>query len=136
MKIKKEFLSLAIPDITHEEIYEVIDCLKSGWISLGPKVKQFEKKFAEYHNVKHAIATSSCTTALMIAAKVTGIKQSDFVIVPTITWQSTANIVEQLGATPLFADVERDTLNIKLEDVENYIKKYAKRQENNSFWTN
>ena len=100
MEIRKNFLSLAIPDISEQEIYEVVDCLKSGWISVGPKVKEFENKFADYHGTKHAIAMSSCTTALFISALVAGVGKGDFVIVPTITWQSTANIVEQLGATP------------------------------------
>ena len=127
MKIREDFLSLAIPDISDEEISEVVDSLKSGWISVGPKVKQFEKDFAEYHNVKHAIALSSCTCALLIAAKVIGVKRGDCVIVPTVTWQSTANVVEQLDAVPLFADVERDTLNIKMEDVESYLKEYGKK---------
>jgi dTDP-4-amino-4,6-dideoxygalactose transaminase len=127
MEVRKNFLSLAIPDITEEEIYEVIDCLKSGWISVGPKVKQFEQEFAAYHQVKHAIATSSCTTALLIAVKALGIQRGDYVVVPTITWQSTANVVEQLEAMPLFADVERDTLNIKKEDVEHYLKKFGNK---------
>jgi perosamine synthetase len=118
---------LAFPDITQEEIYEVIDCLQSGWISVGPKVREFENKFAEYHQVKHAISLSSCTTALLIAAKVIGVERNDYVIVPTISWQSTANIVEQLDAIPLFCDVEKDTLNIKQEDVERYIKQYGKK---------
>jgi dTDP-4-amino-4,6-dideoxygalactose transaminase len=125
MQIRKDFLSLAIPDISEEEISEVIDSLKSGWISVGPKVKQFEKEFAEYHNVKHAIALSSCTCALFMAAKIAGVKRGDYVIVPTITWQSTANIVEQLDAVPLFADVEKDTLNISMANVEKYIQTYG-----------
>ena len=127
MKIREDFLSLAIPDISEEEISEVIDCLKSGWISVGPKVKQFEKEFAEYHNVKHAVALSSCTCALLIAAKVVGVNRGDYVIVPTVSWQSTANIVEQLDAIPLFADVEKDTLNIKMENVESYLKEYGNK---------
>jgi len=124
MEARKNFLSLAVPDISDEEKKEVLEVLDSGWISTGPKVKEFEKQFAEYHNVKHAIALSSCTTALFIAAKVLGVGKGNFVIVPTITWQSTANIVEQLDATPLFCDSEIDTLNIKHEDVENYISQY------------
>lgn len=127
MKIRKDFLSLAIPDITEAEKKEVLEALDSGWISVGPKVKEFERQFAEYHNVKHAVSTSSCTTALFIAAKVLGIKKDDYVIIPTITWQSTANIVEQLDATPLFCDVDTDTLNIKKEDVEDHIKKFGKK---------
>ncbi|MBK8982225.1 MAG: DegT/DnrJ/EryC1/StrS aminotransferase family protein [Ignavibacteria bacterium] len=106
MKIRENFLSIAVPDISEEERKEVAEALDSGWISVGPKVKEFEKQFAEYHEVKHAVAMSSCTTALFIAAKVLGVTKGDYVIVPTITWQSTANIVEQLDATPLFCDVE------------------------------
>lgn len=127
MEVRKKFLSIAVPDISGKEKKEVLEALDSGWISVGPKVKEFERQFAEYHNVKHAIALSSCTTALFIAAKVLGIGKGDYVIVPTITWQSTANIVEQLEATPLFCDVETDTLNIKHEDVENYIKQYGNK---------
>lgn len=127
MKKRDSFLSLAIPDISEEEINEVVDSLKSGWISVGPKVKRFEEEFARYHEVKHAIATSSCTTALFIAAKVLGIGKGDYVIVPTITWQSTANIVEQLGAIPIFCDSERDTLNIKPDDVTTQINEYGDR---------
>lgn len=127
MEIRKDFLPLAVPDITEEEIYEVIDALKSGWISVGPKVKEFERQFAEWHGVKHAIALSSCTTALFIAAKVLGVTKGDYVIVPTISWQSTANIVEQLDAIPLFADVEKDTLNISKEWVLKYINEYGNK---------
>ncbi|MGE5342989.1 MAG: DegT/DnrJ/EryC1/StrS family aminotransferase [Candidatus Omnitrophota bacterium] len=122
---RKDFLSIAIPDISETEIYEVLDALKSGWISVGPRVKRFEDAFAAYHGVNHAIAISSCTTALFIAAKVLGIGAGDYVVVPTVTWPSTANIVEQLGATPLFTDVERDTLNMKTSDVEQYIHQYG-----------
>ncbi len=127
MNKRENFLSLAIPDISEEEIYEVVDTLKSGWISVGPKVKRFEQEFADYHGVKHAISLSSCTTALLIAAKALDIGSGDYVIVPTITWQSTANIVEQLDAIPLFTDVEKDTLNMKLEDIENYINQYGSK---------
>jgi len=125
MNIRENFLPLAVPDISEQEIYEVIDTLQSGWISVGPKVKKFEQEFADYHNAKHGISFSSCTTALFIAAKVLGVGQGDYVIVPTITWQSTANIVEQLGATPLFTDVEKDTLNMKQADVEAFIAQYG-----------
>lgn len=127
MEVRNNFLSLAIPDISELERTEVMEALDSGWISVGPKVKEFENQFAEYHQVKHAISQSSCTTALFIAAKVLGICKGDCVIVPTITWQSTANIVEQLEATPLFCDVNKDTLNIKIEDVEYYISKYGNK---------
>ena len=127
MKARKEFLSLAIPDITDAERIQVSECLDSGWISVGPKVREFESLFAEYHGVKHAVATSSCTTSLFIAAKVLGIGEGDYVIVPTITWQSTANIVEQLGATPIFCDVEKDTLNICTDYLEQLLSMYGSK---------
>ncbi|MCY7361238.1 MAG: DegT/DnrJ/EryC1/StrS aminotransferase family protein, partial [Ignavibacteria bacterium] len=127
MEVRKTFLSLAIPDISDLEKREVMEALDSGWISIGPKVKEFERLFADYHQVKHAISFSSCTTALFIAAKVLGIGKGDYVIVPTITWQSTANIVEQLNATPLFCDVDKDTLNIKQDDVESYIRQFGNK---------
>ena len=127
MKARKEFLSIAIPDITDEEKKQVLECLDSGWISVGPKVREFESLFAEYHGVKHAVATSSCTTSLFIAAKVLGIGEGDYVIVPTITWQSTANIVEQLGATPIFCDVHRDTLNIRTDEIEHLLSMYGNK---------
>ncbi|MEO8665240.1 MAG: DegT/DnrJ/EryC1/StrS aminotransferase family protein [Ignavibacteria bacterium] len=125
MKARDNFLSVAIPDITDAEKNEVIDALDSGWISVGPRVKEFERQFAEYHNVKHAVSTSSCTTALLLALKALGITHGDHVIVPTITWQSTANVVEQLDGVPLFCDVEKDTMNIKTEDVERHLQQYS-----------
>lgn len=127
MKPREKFLSLAVPDIGDEEKSQVLEALDSGWISVGPKVKEFEQRFSELHNVKHSVAVSSCTTALFIAAKVLGIGKGDYVIVPTITWQSTANIVEQLDAVPLFCDVEKNTLNIRHEDIENYIGTYGNK---------
>jgi len=124
---RKNFLSLAVPDITDVEKKQVLEALDSGWISAGPKVKEFESKFAALHNVKNAVAVSSCTAALFLAAKAAGIGQGDFVLVPTVTWQSTANIVEQLGAVPLFCDVEIDTMNIKHEDVTSHLKNFGKK---------
>jgi len=121
------FLPIAIPDISEEEIFEVLDCLRSGWISVGPKVKQFETEFARYHGTRHAIAVTSCTTALFLVAKVLGVKAGDYVVVPAITWPSTANIVEQLGATPLFVDVDRHTMNVQPDDAEHLLKRYGSR---------
>ncbi len=127
MEARKDFLSIAIPDISEEEKRQVIESLESGWISVGPKVREFEELFADYHGVRNAVATSSCTTSLFIAALAAGVKQSDYVIVPTITWQSTANIVEQLGAVPLFCDVEKDTLNIRIDEIERCFSEYGNK---------
>lgn len=123
MTKRKGFLPIAVPDLSEGELYEVIDTLKSGWISAGPKVRKFEEEFARYQNAKYAVAVSSATAGLFLVAKAMGIKEGDYVIVPAITWPSTANIVEQLNATPLFVDVDKRTLNTTPAIVEKKIKK-------------
>lgn len=125
MKTREDFLPIAVPDISEQEVYEVVDALKSGWISVGPKVKQFEEVMAEFHQSEYAIAVSSATAALFLVAKALGIEEGDYVIVPTITWPSTANIVEQLGATPVFVDVDIHTINTTPSIVEEKIKEYG-----------
>ncbi len=114
-KIRESFLPIAVPDITEREIAEVVDTLHSGWITTGPRVERFESLVAELHGTRHAIAVSSCTAALFLVSKVVGVAPGDEVIVPSMTWPSTANIVEQLGATPVFVDVDRQTANITPE---------------------
>lgn len=127
MKIREKFLSIAIPDISEAEINEVVDALKSGWISVGPKVRQFETEFATYHGTKHAIAMSSCTVAQFLICRLLGLQAGDYAIVPTITWPSTASTVEQVGATPLFVDVDRSTLNTTPDLVEPLLKQYGSK---------
>jgi dTDP-4-amino-4,6-dideoxygalactose transaminase len=89
----------------------------SGWLTQGPKVAAFEKAFAERHSVKHALATTSCTTGLHLVLAAMGIGPGDEVIVPAFTWVATANVVLYCGATPIFADVDRVTNNIDPQDV-------------------
>lgn len=125
MKIRDDFLPLAIPDITDEEIAEVVDTLKSGWISVGPKVRAFEAAMAERHQTRNAIAVSSCTSALFLVAKALDIGPGDKVVVPSMSWPSTANIVEQLGATPVFLDVDRLTANITAELLEEALHRHG-----------
>jgi len=86
--------------------------LLSGWLTQGPKVAAFERAFAERHQVKHALATTSCTTALHLALAALGIGPGDEVIVPSFTWVATANAVLYCGATPVLCDVDRRTNNI------------------------
>jgi len=92
----------------------VIDSLKSGWLTTGPKVKRFEEDFAAYVNVRHAIAVNSCTSALLVSLTAAGIGPGDEVIVPTLTFCATANVVLLLGATPVIVDVGHD-FGISLE---------------------
>ena len=95
--------------------------LESGWVVQGPFVKQFEEKFSDFSGSRFSIATSSCTTALHIAVASLGLKPGDEVIVPAFTWISTANVVEYLGAKPIFCDVDLQTFNIDTEQIESLI---------------
>ncbi|MCP4922466.1 MAG: DegT/DnrJ/EryC1/StrS family aminotransferase, partial [bacterium] len=110
-------IPIAIPSLGEEEWQAMREPLLSGWITQGPKVSEFEKKFAQEHQVRHALATTSCTTALHLGLEALGIGPGDEVIVPAFTWVATANVVLYCGATPVFCDVDTDTFNIKVEDI-------------------
>lgn len=114
------------PSITEEEIQAVTEVLKSGWLGLGPKTAEFEKKFADYVGSQFAVGVNSCTAALHLALNVLGIGQGDEVIVPTITFVSTAHAVVYNGAKPVFADVCEDTLCMDVEDVKRKVGKKTK----------
>jgi dTDP-4-amino-4,6-dideoxygalactose transaminase len=116
--VRKVFLPFSQPDIGQTEIDEVVDTLRSGWITTGPRTKEFERRFAEYVGARHAIAVNSCTGGLHVALAAAGIGPGDEVIVPTMTFCATANVVVHLGATPIIVDVEPDTLNIDPQGLE------------------
>lgn len=118
--IRENFLPYALPSIGEEEIAEVVDSLRSGWITTGPKVKRFEADFAEYVGAKHAIAVNSCTAGLRIALTALGVGPGDEVIVPTLTFCSTANVVVHPGACPVLVDVGED-FNVTPEAIETAI---------------
>ena len=109
---RAEFLPFARPTLGRAEEEEVLDTLRSGWITTGPKVQRLEEQFRDYLGVKHAIAVSSCTAALHLALAALSVGPGDEVITSPITWPATANVVIHLGAKPVFVDVERDTLNL------------------------
>lgn len=106
--MRKQFLPYCLPFIGEEEIEEVADSIRSGWVTTGPKVRRFEESFARYVGAKHAIAVSSCTAALHLALASLGVGPGDEVIVPTLTFCATANVVVHLGATPVVVDVDGD----------------------------
>lgn len=110
------------PKIGKEEIREVTDTLKSGWLTTGPKTKKFEKKFAKAVYAPYAIAVNSCTAALHLAVESLNLKQGESIIVPTMTFAATAEVVRYMNAEPLLVDVKEDTLHLDLDDAENKLK--------------
>ena len=118
--MRDSFLPFSLPTIGEEEIAEVTDSLRSGWITTGPKTRRFEEEFREYIGAKHAIAVNSCTAGLHIALAALGIGSGDEVIVPTLTFCSTANVVVHLGARPVLVDVGED-FNVTPEAIERAI---------------
>ena len=106
--MRDRFLPYALPSIGEAEIAEVVDSLRSGWVTTGPKVKQFEREFADYTGARHAIALNSCTAALHTSLAALDVGPGDEVIVPTLTFCATANVVVQLGAKPVIVDVGGD----------------------------
>lgn len=105
------------PQMGQDEIDAVAEVVRSGWIGLGPKTAEFERRFAEYVGSAYAVGVNSCTAALDLATRLLGVNHGHEVIVPTMTFVSTAHIVAYNLATPVFADVDPTTLAIDLEDV-------------------
>lgn len=95
--------------------------LESGWVVQGPFVKQFEEKFSAFTGAQHSVAASSCTTALHMAVAALGLKPGDEVIVPAFTWVATPNVVEYMGARPVFCDIDLRTFNIDAAQIESLI---------------
>lgn len=124
--MRKEFLVFGRPKIEQPEIDEVIDSMKSGWLGTGPKVAKFEKMFREYKGSINAIALNSCTAALHLAMLAIEINKGDEVIVPTMTFAATSNAVIHAGGAPVFADCDKDTMNISPKDIERKITKKTK----------
>jgi len=110
-------IPISLPSTGEDEWQAVREPILSGWLTQGPKVAEFEKRFAEMHGVRHAIATTSCTTGLHLALAALGVGPGDEVIVPAFTWVATANVVLYCGATPVFVDVDPRTFNMNPADV-------------------
>ena len=119
--VRLSFLPFSLPSIGKEEEDEVLDTLRSGWLTTGPKTKRLEEMFKNYIGCKHAICVSSCTAALHLSLAALGIKRGDEVITSPITWPSTANVIVHTGATPVFVDVGPNTLNMDPGKIESRI---------------
>jgi dTDP-4-amino-4,6-dideoxygalactose transaminase len=118
--LRSDFLPFCLPEIGEEEVEEVVKTLRSGWITTGPRTKEFEHLFAQYVGARYAIAVSSCTAALHVALAALGVGPGDEVITSPLTFCSTANVVIHLGATPVFADIGAD-YNIDPAGIEHHI---------------
>ena len=116
--MNQAFLPFSRPSIGDEEIAAVEQVLRSGWITTGPKNQQLEEHFANYVGCRHAVALSSATGGMHITLLALGIGPGDEVITPSQTWVSTANMICLLGATPVFVDVDRDTLMSDLANID------------------
>jgi dTDP-4-amino-4,6-dideoxygalactose transaminase len=119
--LRKDFLPFHQPLIGAEEEAEVIQTLRSGWLTTGPRTQEFERDFAEYIGCNHAIGLNSCTAGLHLALVAIGVGEGDEVITTPITFPATANVIVHQRARPVFADVDPETLNINPEKIEEKI---------------
>lgn len=119
-------IPVAKPCLTEKEAKAAYDTILTGWVTQGPRVKEFEEKFAKYVGVKFSIAVSSCTTALHLSMIVAGIKKGDEVICPSMSFIATANSIIYTGARPVFAEVNPMTYNINPDYAERLITKNTK----------
>ena len=114
-------IKLSLPDISESEIEIVSDVLRSGWLAHGKYNDEFERKFADYIGVKHAVSLNSCTSALELALWAANIPKGREVIIPSFTWVSTCNVVILQGLKPVFCDIEVNTFNIDVSKIEKLI---------------
>jgi perosamine synthetase len=115
--LAKMNVPIARTSLTEAEIQSVLGPLRSGWLVQGPKVREFEEKWSAFTGAKHSIAVTSCTTALHLSLAALGLQPGDEVIVPAFTWIATANVVEHLGGTVVFCDIDLNTFNLDVEQL-------------------
>lgn len=116
--MRRQYLPFSQPVIDEEEINGVVDTLRSGWLTTGPKTKRFEEEMGRFLGAPAALAVNSCTAGLHVALAALGIGAGDEVITTTMTFASSVNVIEHVGARPILVDVEPDTLNICPDRVE------------------
>jgi len=118
---RSSFVVFGQPDIGEEEIAEVVDTLRSGWLGTGPKTKRFEAEFADYVGARHAIGVNSCTAALHLSLLALGVGPGDEVITTPMTFAATLNVILHVGARPVLVDIDPLTQNIDPENIESAI---------------
>src|SRR4249920_3597183 len=114
-------IPIAKPYLTKKEAKAAYDTILTGWITQGPRVAEFEQKFAAYTGAKFAVAVSNCTTALHLAMIVAGVGPDDEVICPSLSYIATANAIKYTGAKPVFAEINPANYNLDAADVEKRI---------------
>ncbi len=117
------FLPFSKPSISEQEIYDVVEVLRSGWITTGKKNAEFESQFSLFTGCKHSIALSSATAGMHLLLQAYNIGEGDEVITPSMTWVSTINLITLSGATPVFVDIDKDTLMTTAQLIEPLITK-------------
>src|SRR5207302_8689510 len=120
---KKMSVPITKPSLGEEEARAPYESIKSGWVTQGPKVAEFEKAVAAYVGAKHGVATTSCTTGLHLALATAGVGPGDEVIVPSFTFIASANAILYTGATVVFCEIDPRTFNADPADVEKRIPK-------------
>ncbi|HVU76048.1 MAG TPA: DegT/DnrJ/EryC1/StrS family aminotransferase, partial [Gaiellaceae bacterium] len=123
---RAEFLGFQPPAITDAEIEAVSETLRSGWLTTGPRTAELEARMRDYLEAKHVLAVSSGTAALHLSLVALGVGPGDEVITTPVTWPATANVIVHAGATPVFADIRPDTLNIDPERVAELVNEKTK----------
>lgn len=121
-----DFIPFSIPKIDNAEINEIVDTLRSGWITTGPKTKQFESEFKEFIGGEEVVAVNSATAGLHLALEALGVTEGDEIIIPSLTFTATAEVVRYLGADVKIVDVDPKTLNINIESVRKAISSKTK----------
>lgn len=124
----RAFLPFSAPSIGEEEIVEVVDALRSGWITTGPRTQRFEEEFAQYVGCKHAVAVNSCTAALHLGLYAIGLKRGDKVITTPLTFAATAEVIRYFGGHPVFVDIDPETLNIDPEKIRERLERKGRKE--------
>ena len=124
--MEKRQIKFSPPDISQLEIDEVVDTLKSGWITTGPKTKLFEKQIAEFCHTNKAVCLNSQTAAQELTLRVLGIKEGDEVIVPAYTYTASASVVVHVGAKVVMVDSQKDSVEMDYDALEKAITEKTK----------
>ncbi|MBT6462385.1 MAG: DegT/DnrJ/EryC1/StrS family aminotransferase, partial [Opitutae bacterium] len=114
-------IPIARTSLTQNEVNSVLEPLHSGWLVQGPKVREFEEKWSAFTGSDHSIAVTSCTSAMHLSLAALGFGPGDEAIVPAFTWISTANVVEHLGGKVVFCDIDLETFNMDVDQIETKI---------------